>query len=151
MSRSPGNRSPNTDRLLLCELASPALAPLPRDRPAAQPHFYRPELDVLRFIAFFSVFIAHLENAPVATDASPLKAALLHLYAVVVASGAFGMCIFFLLSAYLITELLIRERAATGSIHLRAFYTRRILRIWPLYFGLCLPATSSGCCSRIML
>jgi peptidoglycan/LPS O-acetylase OafA/YrhL len=116
-------------------LATPALAPLPHDRPAPQAHFYRPELDVLRFIAFFSVFIAHLENAPVPADASPLKAGLLHLYAVVVASGAFGMCIFFLLSAYLITELLIRERAATGSIHLRAFYTRRILRIWPLYFG----------------
>jgi peptidoglycan/LPS O-acetylase OafA/YrhL len=45
------------------------------------------------------------------------------------------MCIFFLLSSYLITELLIRERNATGSIHLRAFYARRILRIWPLYFG----------------
>lgn len=67
--------------------------------------------------------------------ASTFRAVLLHLYAVVVASGAFGMCIFFLLSAYLITELLIRERDATGSIHLRAFYTRRILRIWPLYFG----------------
>jgi len=45
------------------------------------------------------------------------------------------MCIFFLLSAYLITELLIRERTSTGSVHLRAFYTRRILRIWPLYLG----------------
>jgi peptidoglycan/LPS O-acetylase OafA/YrhL len=45
------------------------------------------------------------------------------------------MCIFFLLSAYLITELLIRERTSTGSIHLGAFYIRRILRIWPLYFG----------------
>ncbi len=45
------------------------------------------------------------------------------------------MCIFFLLSAYLITELLIRERTSTGGIHLGAFYTRRILRIWPLYFG----------------
>ena len=45
------------------------------------------------------------------------------------------MCIFFLLSAYLITELLIRERTSTGSIHVGAFYARRILRIWPLYFG----------------
>jgi peptidoglycan/LPS O-acetylase OafA/YrhL len=116
-------------------LASPALAPLPADRPAAQPRFYRPELDVLRFIAFFSVFIAHLQSAPVETGVSGFRTALLHLYAVVVASGAFGMCIFFLLSSYLITELLIRERDATGSIHLRAFYTRRILRIWPLYFG----------------
>lgn len=45
------------------------------------------------------------------------------------------MCIFFLLSAYLITELLQRERQSTGSVHLKAFYARRILRIWPLYFA----------------
>jgi len=45
------------------------------------------------------------------------------------------MCTFFLLSAYLITELLIRERDSTGGIHVGAFYIRRILRIWPLYLG----------------
>ena len=52
------------------------------------------------------------------------------------------MCIFFLLSAYLITELLIRERTSTGGIHLGAFYTRRILRIWPLYFWSCVRGLS---------
>ncbi len=41
---------------------------------------------------------------------------------------------FFLLSAFLITELLLRERERTGQIHIKAFYIRRILRIWPLYF-----------------
>jgi peptidoglycan/LPS O-acetylase OafA/YrhL len=42
--------------------------------------------------------------------------------------------VFFFLSAFLITELLERERSATGTIDVRAFYVRRILRIWPLYF-----------------
>ena len=47
--------------------------------------------------------------------------------------GAFGMGMFFLLSAFLITELLLRERQKTGTIHLRAFYIRRVCRIWPVY------------------
>lgn len=90
----------------------------------------------MRFFAFFSVFLAHLARAPTDATMSASEVKLLHAYTLIVASGAFGMCIFFLLSAYLITELLIRERVSTGSIHLRAFYTRRILRIWPLYFGM---------------
>jgi peptidoglycan/LPS O-acetylase OafA/YrhL len=48
--------------------------------------------------------------------------------------GVYGVPVFFLLSAFLITELLERERDASGGIDVRAFYVRRILRIWPLYF-----------------
>ena len=44
------------------------------------------------------------------------------------------MSLFFLLSAYLITELMRREKLATSDVHLKAFYIRRVLRIWPLYF-----------------
>jgi peptidoglycan/LPS O-acetylase OafA/YrhL len=39
-----------------------------------------------------------------------------------------------LLAQRLITELLFRESDETGTIQLKAFYIRRILRIWPLYF-----------------
>jgi peptidoglycan/LPS O-acetylase OafA/YrhL len=49
--------------------------------------------------------------------------------------GAFGVPVFFLLSAFLITELLMRERETIGAVHVKAFYIRRILRIWPLYFA----------------
>jgi len=49
-------------------------------------------------------------------------------------SSAFGVCLFFLLSAYLITELLEKERERTGEVKVRLFYVRRMLRIWPLYF-----------------
>ena len=48
--------------------------------------------------------------------------------------GRYGVGIFFVLSAYLITELLLREAEKTGTISLKKFYIRRVLRIWPLYF-----------------
>jgi peptidoglycan/LPS O-acetylase OafA/YrhL len=60
------------------------------------------------------------------------KAALL--LAAIASSGRFGVQLFFLLSGYLITSLLLREKEVTGHINVRAFYVRRILRIWPLYF-----------------
>lgn len=42
--------------------------------------------------------------------------------------------LFFVLSGFLITYLLIYERTATGQINVRNFYIRRTLRIWPLYY-----------------
>ncbi len=49
--------------------------------------------------------------------------------------GGFGVSMFFLLSAYLITELLLRERAGSGSVAWSLFFVRRALRIWPLYYA----------------
>lgn len=49
-------------------------------------------------------------------------------------SAHVGVSIFFVLSGFLITHLLIREKLETGSIDLRAFYARRALRIFPLYY-----------------
>jgi peptidoglycan/LPS O-acetylase OafA/YrhL len=91
------------------------------------PRFYRAELDALRFLAFLSVFLFH--TLPLA-----IPAARPWMYPFFQA-GRFGMCLFYCLSAYLITELLRDERALTGSIHLPWFYVRRVLRIWPLYFA----------------
>jgi peptidoglycan/LPS O-acetylase OafA/YrhL len=45
--------------------------------------------------------------------------------------GAVGVIVFFVLSGYLITSILLAEHAATGRIDLRAFYTRRALRLFP--------------------
>jgi peptidoglycan/LPS O-acetylase OafA/YrhL len=96
--------------------------------------FYRPELDLLRFIAFLLVFLHH--TLPRGQDACAdrlLKQLAPAAYASVSACG-FGLSIFFTLSAFLICELLLREREASGVIHIRRFYLRRILRIWPLYY-----------------
>ncbi|HEY0950572.1 acyltransferase [Nocardioides sp.] len=47
------------------------------------------------------------------------------------AGGEIGVDLFLVLSGYLITALLLAERAATGSIHVGAFYVRRALRLYP--------------------
>jgi peptidoglycan/LPS O-acetylase OafA/YrhL len=89
------------------------------------PRFYRPELDGLRFVAFLLVFCDH--STFKVTDWSVIGG--------VASGGGFGVDLFFILSAYLITELLGREKLATGSVDVPGFYLRRILRIWPLYFA----------------
>jgi peptidoglycan/LPS O-acetylase OafA/YrhL len=49
--------------------------------------------------------------------------------------GGLGVTIFFVLSGFLITWLLIKECDSTGSVSLRAFYARRALRIFPAYYA----------------
>ena len=90
--------------------------------------YYRPELDALRFIAFLCVFFVHR------LDLAPVDQAEYYWFHNISLVGNFGVPVFFLLSAFLITELLTREREQTGKVHPMAFYVRRILRIWPLYF-----------------
>lgn len=50
-------------------------------------------------------------------------------------NGFLGVDMFFVLSGFLIVTLLLRERDERGSISLPAFYLRRTLRIFPLYYG----------------
>lgn len=49
-------------------------------------------------------------------------------------AGWLGVYAFFVLSGFLITTLLVRERLASGTVSLKAFYIRRATRILPLYF-----------------
>jgi peptidoglycan/LPS O-acetylase OafA/YrhL len=108
---------------------------LPRVAQAA-PQFYRPELDVLRFSAFLGVFVVH------SVEGYSIDFMVLHhipLWAAqslvsVAHAGMYGVDLFFVLSAYLITVLLLREKDVRGALNVRAFYLRRILRIWPLYY-----------------
>lgn len=51
------------------------------------------------------------------------------------AVGDLGVRIFFVLSGFLITTLLVRELSATGSIDLRRFFLRRTLRIFPAFYA----------------
>lgn len=84
---------------------------------ASKPSSYIPGLDGIRAIAFLLVFFAH---------------ALLGFSYYIPAT--LGVTIFFFLSGYLITTLLRRELESTGTIVLRDFYLRRVLRIFlPLY------------------
>lgn len=49
-------------------------------------------------------------------------------------NGYLGVTIFFVISGFLITTLLLREEENTGRINIRNFYIRRIFRIFPLYY-----------------
>src|SRR4051812_15035790 len=88
-----------------------------------------PGLDALRFIAALSVLIQHVSQFQVQIGlAEPGWFHRLFL------SGFDGVVLFFVLSGFLITYLLLAEGRTTGRIDISAFYVRRILRIWPLYF-----------------
>lgn len=48
-----------------------------------------------------------------------------------IAGGYLGVDMFFVISGYIITTILLKEQAETGAISLKQFYLRRIRRIWP--------------------
>jgi peptidoglycan/LPS O-acetylase OafA/YrhL len=126
----PATEAPSPGAGLSADSRVEEVGVLPFGPTEAGRRFYEPELDCLRFAAFFAVFLFHLRHYLEVALPTAFGGAI----AVVTGAGAFGVDIFFVLSAYLITELLIRERKKTGSLDVRAFYMRRILRIWPLYF-----------------
>lgn len=70
-------------------------------------------LDGLRGVAVLLVVLAHTRVAQLETG------------------GAVGVAVFFALSGYLITGLLLREREAKGQIRFGAFYARRVARLLP--------------------
>jgi peptidoglycan/LPS O-acetylase OafA/YrhL len=79
-----------------------------------------PGLDGLRCLAILPVIWHHATPRPLPG---------------VWGKGAVGVDLFFALSGFLITTLLLRERRALGKIRLGAFYARRSLRIFPLYYA----------------
>ncbi len=73
---------------------------------------YRPELDGLRAVAVLLVVVHHCVQP--------------HRF-----SGFVGVDIFFVLSGYLITTILVTEIGRTGSVRLATFYAKRLLRLYP--------------------
>jgi peptidoglycan/LPS O-acetylase OafA/YrhL len=90
-------------------------------------HFL-PSLDGWRAIAIILVILSHMW----ASDGGEAVAGNLGHFA---NQGDLGVRIFFVISGFLITLLLLRENLEFGSISLRKFYARRVLRIFPVYFG----------------
>ncbi|MBX3286417.1 MAG: acyltransferase [Actinobacteria bacterium] len=89
-------------------LEPPAATPAPSGAPA----HYRPHLDGLRVVAVYLVVLYHAGIGRF--------------------SGGFvGVDVFFVVSGYLVTQLLLRDLGDGGGIDLRRFYARRVRRLLP--------------------
>lgn len=86
----------------------PLRAPRPWPRPAAT---FRPDVEGLRAVAVLLVVVSHVLGTP--------------------SGGYVGVDVFFVISGFLITGLLLRERERRGRISLRDFYARRVRRLLP--------------------
>ena len=73
---------------------------------------YRPEIDGLRAVAVLSVLFYHAGF-------------------VVFGGGYVGVDVFFVISGYLITSLIVREVSESGDFRFGRFYLRRIRRLFP--------------------
>ncbi|MDP2293084.1 MAG: acyltransferase [Actinomycetota bacterium] len=85
---------------------------------------YEPSLDGMRGVCIVAVVVYH------ACAVSGLSGWM--------RGGFIGVSVFFTLSGFLITSLLLREQSATGGVSLRSFWSRRIRRLWPATFAVVL-------------
>ena len=85
---------------------------------------YRPALDGVRAIAIATVVAFHTVGWP--------------------REGTLGVDLFFVLSGFLITTLLLEEHSAGGTISIRRFYARRARRLLPALFALLVPYAVAG-------
>jgi peptidoglycan/LPS O-acetylase OafA/YrhL len=90
-------------------------------------HVRIPCLDGLRAISILLVLLQHLER----TRNFPAIEIRRH-----IDIGNFGVRVFFVISGFLITKLLIAEYRKSGTISLPMFYFRRTFRIFPAFYGL---------------
>ncbi len=90
-----------------------------------------PQLDGLRFLAFFLVFFHHF---PPAAKYFAQNSFAQCIFEKLSQFGWIGVDIFLCLSSFLLTSLLIMEHQNTGNISIKQFLIRRALRIWPLYY-----------------
>lgn len=96
-------------------------------------------LNGLRFFAATAVIFHHIEQYKLwAASGAPAYASVFTghglLSTFIQALGHKAVSFFFVLSGFLITYLLLAESAKTGTVALKKFYVRRILRIWPVYY-----------------
>ena len=101
-------------------------------QPVNEKKVYFPSLNGLRFIAASLVIIYHIEQLKSLFGLKNYWRA----NAFIEQIGGLGVTLFFVLSGFLITYLLLAERDNFQKIHLINFYIRRVLRIWPLYYFL---------------
>jgi peptidoglycan/LPS O-acetylase OafA/YrhL len=87
-----------------------------------------PSLDGCRAISILLVVLAHLCETPALQAFDPYARMMFHL-------GPFGVKVFFVISGFLITKLLLDEERRHGSVSIKGFYIRRAFRIWPVAYA----------------
>jgi peptidoglycan/LPS O-acetylase OafA/YrhL len=100
-------------------------------RTMSSPLKYIPALDGLRGIAILWVM---LHNG-ILDYFLPNDTALEKIFIAFVNAGWLGVQLFFVLSGYLITRILLQPNSQSPSRTLKKFYTRRVLRIFPIYYA----------------
>ncbi|MGA2728769.1 MAG: acyltransferase [Terracidiphilus sp.] len=109
--------------------AEPIISAPAQSRPAHDvPSHDIPSLDGLRALSIAIVILSHTKSllpSPIANSG---------LFRYVIGGGLHGVQIFFVISGYLITTLLLREYDRTGSVSFKRFYARRALRIFPPFY-----------------
>lgn len=88
-----------------------------------QASMWWPNLDGWRSIAIMMVLLHHVP---------PLNIPAL---SVLQENGRYGVALFFVISGFLISSLLMREKEKSGTVSLKNFYVRRALRLYPLYYA----------------
>ncbi len=83
-----------------------------------------PSLDGLRAISIAAVIVSHLAET---------RGFSLHIRGLEHV-GNFGVKVFFVISGFLITTLLLKEQVKTDEISLKKFYLRRVIRIFPAFY-----------------
>ena len=99
----------------------------------SSPHrIYFKGLNELRALAALGVIWHHIELYKNRDGIPSLFQTFLH--GLISGLGHNGVNLFFVLSGFLITFLLLVENEKSGTVDVKKFYIRRILRIWPLYY-----------------
>lgn len=96
-----------------------------------------PSLNGLRAFSIILVIFAHLLGVKGFSQG-------LTLTLVPIPFGEIGVRIFFVISGFLITWLLLKEKEKTGKINLKKFYIRRLLRIFPVFYFYILVVAITG-------
>lgn len=86
---------------------------------------YRPQIDGLRFVAIACVFYEHFGFNPFQQYGNPWLS---------LDPGYYGVDLFFVISGFLITSILLQDSSPSGLRAYKTFMGRRMLRIFPIYY-----------------
>lgn len=93
--------------------------------------FHLKNLDSIRTIAFFLTFLSHAFY----TESPEIESKDIYQFTLGISEMfRFGVPVFFVLSGFLITYLMLKEFGESHSFSIKKFYMRRVLRIFPLYY-----------------